>query len=80
MTIKTLADLPAATHAERLEVITQSYITNQFAKLAVKIQRGTIRDTKSYECAIGFDATAHQMRLDARYGNLRAQLEARHAR
>lgn len=80
MTIKTLQELPSASHSERLREVTQNHITQQFAKLAVQIQRGTIRDTKSYECAVGFDATAHQMRLDARYGNLRAKLEARHAR
>lgn len=70
MTIKTLADLPAATHAERLEVV-------QFDHFARRIQSGAIRDTKSLECDIGFGDAGKAFRKTASYANLRAKLEAR---
>jgi len=76
MTIKSLADIPAPTQAERREAIIAEHIDRQFRQLDKAIVSGQLTSTTAFEKAIGYDRIATRMRADSRYTVLRAMVEA----
>lgn len=79
MTLTSLADIPAATHAERLKATVMDHAEHEFIRISGLIRTRMIRTKDDLESAIGDDRTATIMRRMPPYQRMVQHLEARHA-